>query len=108
MGHIFAESLPMTKFTVTLDQAISELKAELAIRSTAYKKWIRDGRMRQETADKKFAAMRSALHVLIEIKQESVEEGGRPGTMNLLDRARAEEGLPDDKPAAGSAQKENL
>ena len=42
MGHIFAESLPMTKFTVTLDQAISELKAELAIRSTAYKKWIRD------------------------------------------------------------------
>lgn len=100
----------MTKFTVTLDQAISELKAELAIRSTAYKKWIRDGRMRQETADKKFAAMRAALHVLIDLDLKLSEESraGYVIDMSEVGYDRAEEGLPDDKPAAGSAQKENL
>ena len=92
----------MTKFTITLDQAIAELKAELAIRSTAYKKWIRDGRMRQETADKKFAAMRAALHSLMEIKEGMDDEplglmGCTPGECcKQIGRVREEEGLSPD------------
>ena len=89
---------------ITLADQIAELKAELAIRTTAYAKWILAGRMKQVTADKKFAAMRGALHVLIEMQESLAKarelQAAAPGLEIItrhrerLCRDRQEEGLP--------------
>ena len=80
---------------ITLADQIAELKAELAIRTTAYGRWIRDGRMKAETANKKFAAMRAALHTLIELERcVEVNKGVNVWPHDELARAREEEGLP--------------
>jgi hypothetical protein len=81
----------MTKITITLAEQIAEIRAELGMRVNVYRKLIRDGRMKQETADRKFASMRAGLHVLMELKEDGIKQGGRP---DLLDRDRIEEGLP--------------
>lgn len=78
-----------TKHQITLEQAIAELKAELALRINVYRKWIRDGRMKRESADRKFAAMARALHILLELQSNWREEGN--------DWDAEEEGLPDEQ-----------
>ena len=57
------------EISVTFGQQIAELKAELALRQNVYRKWVINGRMKREQADKKYAAMRAALHVLIKIQE---------------------------------------
>jgi hypothetical protein len=84
------------KFTITLDQQISELKAELAIRTSEV-----------EAAHKKFAAMRAALHTLIELQRSfEVKPGVKLWPLGELARDREEEGLPPDadKAAGDRAQ----
>ena len=84
------------EITVTFEQQIAELKAELALRQNVFRKWVIAGRMKKEEADRKYCAMRAALHTLIEI-QERREEGRAlqaitPG-LDKLARDRSEEGL---------------
>lgn len=46
---------------VTIDQQIASVRRELAMRKNAYPKWVANGRMKQEAADKELAAMQ-AVH----------------------------------------------
>lgn len=106
MRHIFAEYLPMSKFTITLDAAIAELKAELALRKNVYRNWIRAGRMNEITGSRKFASMCAALQMLLDLQKMAADPIElRPADIaGQLSAPRDEEGLPDDKPAGQSAK----
>lgn len=82
--------------TITLDQQIDELKAELALRLNVYRKWIVEGRMKQTTAEKKMAAMRAALHVLMALRRHKQDPVAiRPAdAVGELAADRTEEGMP--------------
>jgi hypothetical protein len=89
--------------TITLDQQITELKAELAIRKNVYRSWIAAGRMNKLTADLKFASMCAALHTLIELQEamaKAREVQARAPGLTKLCRVRIEFGL-DGAPADG-------
>jgi hypothetical protein len=46
---------------VPLTDQIKAAKRELALRESAYPKWVQSGRMRRETAEHEIAAMRAIL-----------------------------------------------
>lgn len=82
--------MPPNTLATTFDQAIAEVKAELATRERVYAAWIRNGKMRPESADKKMAHLRAALHVLIELG----EQRNTDNTTRHLTRLRNEDGMP--------------
>jgi hypothetical protein len=47
--------------TVPLSDQIKCAKRELALRRSAYPKWVQSGRMKRETADYEIAAMEAVL-----------------------------------------------
>lgn len=49
---------------VPLAAQIAEIERELAMRSHAYPRFIANGRLKQEAADKQIAALRAALRTL--------------------------------------------
>lgn len=65
------------EISVNFDQQIAELKAELALRQNVYRKWVIAGKMNRQKADMKYAALRAALHVLLEIQAVAEDRMGR-------------------------------
>lgn len=53
--------------TVTLADAITEVRRELAIRKSCYPRWIASNRLSQANADHQFAAMALVLENLLDI-----------------------------------------
>jgi hypothetical protein len=49
---------------MTLEQQIAEVAREVALRRGVYPKWIEQGRLTKEKADKQSAAMEAALETL--------------------------------------------
>lgn len=49
---------------ISLADQIKCVERELALRRSAYPKWIRSGRMKQETADREIATMKAVLESL--------------------------------------------
>lgn len=61
--------------TVSIENQILCVKREIMMRKRAYPRWVSDGRMTQEGADKELAAMQAVLETL---------NGLRPqGALNL-------------------------
>lgn len=89
--------MPVLKFDISIDQQISELKAELAIRGNVYPFWMRNGKMNRDTGERKFATLRAALHTLMELREKEKEQQvtGYPIDLSALARDREEEGLPE-------------
>lgn len=85
------------KFTVTLEQQIAELKAEIALRQNVFPTWIVKRRMTREKADQRVAAMKAALHTLLDIKkaieQTNAEAENDAAAMAKACEPRTEEGL---------------
>ena len=52
---------------VTFQEAVSEVKRELAIRKRFYPKWINSGRLKEEDATRQIARMQAALHIMNEL-----------------------------------------
>lgn len=80
---------------ITFQEQLREIRAELAVRRTAFRAWVRQGKMRKEVADHKFAAMGAVLAVLTEIENE-VKAGGDTLSAVALAQVRQKEGLPDE------------
>lgn len=57
----------MSSETITLDQQIACVRRELALRKSAYPRWIQSRRMTQATADKEIAAMEAVLATLLSL-----------------------------------------
>lgn len=50
--------------TIPLRQQVAELRREIAMRESVYPRWVRDGRMKQQEADHRVAAMKAALETV--------------------------------------------
>lgn len=77
----------MSKKAVTFDNQIEEVKREIAVRERVYAKWIDNGTMRHEVADKQMAALCAVLHTLEELRES---EMSLPAAFYRL---RTEEGM---------------
>ena len=55
----------------TLEQQITCLKREIAMRKNVYPKWVASKRMKQEDADREIAAMTGALHTIMWVKSST-------------------------------------
>lgn len=71
----------------TRNDAIAELKRELAIRKGVYPKWVANGRMKQEDADRYVARMTKALHLLMEQAAPALAKEQRERDAELRDIA---------------------
>lgn len=69
-----AESLFPTA-PVPLAAQIAEIERELAMRAHAYPRFIANGRLKQDAADKQIAALRAALRTLRGIADAAHERG---------------------------------
>jgi hypothetical protein len=84
------------KIKVSLAEQISEIERELAFRKNVFGSWVRSGKMKPETADKMFAAMRAALHTLLELQNcKEANKGVYVWPHDEIARDREEEGLPE-------------
>lgn len=61
--------------TVSLDQQIASVRRELAMRQRVYPKWVKDGRMKQDAADKEMAAMQAVHDTLTAVQIEQQTQG---------------------------------
>jgi hypothetical protein len=50
----------------SLADQVACVKREIALRVNTYPKWVRDGRMKQEIADREIAKMRDVLQTLFD------------------------------------------
>jgi len=53
-------------------QQINEVKRELRVRQYVYKKWIKEGKMDEQTARFQINLMNDVLHTLEELKKETL------------------------------------
>lgn len=63
------------------DQQLAELDRELAMRRNVYPKWVRDGRMKEATADRQIAALEAARETVRQARQAEVMRGMDGGPM---------------------------
>lgn len=61
---------------VSLQDQIKCIRRELAMRESAYPKWVRAGRMKQENADRELARMTAVLGTL-----QRLDPNYKPGHM---------------------------
>lgn len=57
--------------TSSLAEQITCLKREIAMRKNVYPKWVENGRMKQEAADREIATMTDALHTLMRLDEQA-------------------------------------
>lgn len=55
--------------TASLDVQIAAIKREIALRNSAYAKFVQNGSMTQERATAEIAAMTAALHTVMAVKR---------------------------------------
>lgn len=51
----------MSLFPITKEEMLAELRRELSMRESVYPKWIASGKLKQEVADHRIAALREAI-----------------------------------------------
>lgn len=66
--------LPETVSEVSLDEQIQEIQAEIAIRQRVYPRWIAEGRITREKAQKKILRMQAA-QASLEKNREQEQHG---------------------------------
>lgn len=71
--------------SVAIDDQIKCVAREIAMRKNVYPKWVANGRMKQEAADREIAGMEAVIETLKAVKLNDPRHGlERPSTGNLL------------------------
>ena len=73
--HDFSEverTLEQMAFEISLADQIKAVKREIALRKSAYPKWVANGRMKQDVADREIAVMEAVLETLEDWDQSQI------------------------------------